>query len=135
MEHTSEELIYRHAPQDKSTKTIWKTFWILLAITIVEIVFAFIHLEYHWPARWILNGFFIIMTLFKAYFIVDEFMHLGHEVKNLIMTIIMPLLLFVWFIIAFLYEGDAWKNLRKDLAPGTPAAVEAPAAPAHGAHH
>jgi len=28
------------------------------------------------------------------------------------MTIIVPLVLFVWFIIAFLADGDSWKNLR-----------------------
>jgi len=39
-------------------------------------------------------------------------MHLGDEVRNLIMTIIVPLVLFVWFIIAFLADGNSWKNLR-----------------------
>ena len=36
-------------------------------------------------------------------------MHLGDEVRNLIMTIVVPLLLFVWFIAAFLWDGDSWK--------------------------
>jgi cytochrome c oxidase subunit IV len=60
------------------------------------------------------------LTVLKAFFIVAEFMHLRHEVKNLIMTILIPLLLFVWFVIAFLADGDSWKNMRKDLSPGTP---------------
>jgi hypothetical protein len=30
----------------------------------------------------------------------------------MIMTIVVPLLLFVWFIIAFIYEGNSYKNLR-----------------------
>ncbi|MEI2708833.1 MAG: cytochrome C oxidase subunit IV family protein [Chitinophagaceae bacterium] len=44
----------------------------------------------------------------KAYYIVGYFMHLKHEVRNLIMTVIVPLTLFVWFIIAFLYDGNCF---------------------------
>jgi cytochrome c oxidase subunit IV len=54
----------------------------------------------------------VILSLAKAFYIVAVFMHLGDEVRNLIMTIVVPLLLFVWFIAAFLWEGDSWKNLR-----------------------
>ena len=35
-------------------------------------------------------------------------MHMGHEVKGLRMTVLMPMLLLVWAIIAFFYEGSAW---------------------------
>jgi hypothetical protein len=51
--------------------------------------------------------------LAKAFYIVAYFMHLGHELKNLIMTIVVPLLLFVWFIISFLYEGDSYKKYQQ----------------------
>jgi hypothetical protein len=59
-----------------------------------------------------IKGTIIILMLAKAYYIVAYFMHLGHELKNLIMTIVVPLLLFVWFIIAFLYEGDSFKKYQ-----------------------
>ena len=39
-------------------------------------------------------------------------MHLGDEVRNFITTIIIPLMLFVWFIISFLWEGESWKNMK-----------------------
>jgi len=39
-------------------------------------------------------------------------MHLGHEIKNMIMTIAIPMLLFVWFIIAFLLDGVSYRHLR-----------------------
>ena len=58
------------------------------------------------------KGMVCILTLAKAYYIVSIFMHLGDEVRNLIMTIIVPLCLFIWFIAAFLWDGDSWKNLR-----------------------
>ena len=54
----------------------------------------------------------IILMLAKAYYIVAYFMHLKHEIKNLIMTIVVPLTLFIWFIIAFLGDGESYKNLR-----------------------
>ena len=50
----------------------------------------------------------------KAFYIVAYFMHLKHEVKNLIMTIVVPLTLFVWFIVAFLADGNSFRNLRND---------------------
>jgi hypothetical protein len=39
-------------------------------------------------------------------------MHLGDEIRNMIMTIVVPLLLFVWFIGAFIWDGASYKNLR-----------------------
>jgi len=92
---------------------------------------AFVHLYTGFPNKLWLNSLFILLTIFKAFYIVAEFMHLKHEIKNLIMTILMPLLLFIWFIIAFLADGDSQKNMRRNLSPGTPAVKEAPAAPAH----
>ena len=58
------------------------------------------------------KGAVCILTLAKAYYIVSVFMHLGDEIRNMIMTIVVPLLLFVWFIIAFIVDGNSYKNLR-----------------------
>lgn len=128
--HTAAAEHEQHGHGDNAVKTIWKTFWILLGITIVEIALAFLHLETGFPSRLVLNAIFLGLTVVKAFFIVAEFMHLRHEIKNLILTILIPLVLFVWFIIAFLADGDSWKNMRKDLAPGNPKqqTVEAPKA-------
>jgi cytochrome c oxidase subunit 4 len=95
-----------------NTKAIWKTFWILLAITVFELIIAIIYFETHFFPKHILNGVFVIMTLAKAFFIVAEFMHLGHEIRNLIMTIAIPACLFIWFLIAFLWDGGAYHDLR-----------------------
>lgn len=133
MEHT--HTAEGHAHHDSSTKKIWRTFWILLAVTMVEVGLAFLHLETGFPSRVLLNAVFIGLTIVKAFYIVSEFMHLGSEIKNLIYTVMLPLLFFIWFIIAFLYEGNSWKNLNRDLKPGTPIeAVKAPAEGQHGHH-
>lgn len=59
---------------------------------------------------------FVILTLFKAFYIVAEFMHLKHEVKRLIWTILIPFIFIVWFIIALMREGDSWAK-QADAAP------------------
>jgi cytochrome c oxidase subunit IV len=75
----------------------------------------------------------VILSLAKAFYIVGIFMHLGDELKNMIMTIVVPLLLFIWFIAAFLWDGNSWKVLRNTYHPK--AAVEAPAKHEAGQQH
>ena len=107
-----------HHNDKAQIKRIWKTFWILLVITIVELGIGLAIYTIHKgdnPNEMLVlmfKGVVCILTLAKAFYIVAVFMHLGDEIRNLIMTIIVPLLLFVWFIIAFLMDGNAWKNLK-----------------------
>jgi hypothetical protein len=62
--------------------------------------------------RLAIKGAIVILMMAKAFYIVAYFMHLKHEVKNLIMTIVVPLALFIWFIAAFLADGSSFRNLR-----------------------
>jgi cytochrome c oxidase subunit IV len=100
-----------------NTKAILKTLGILTIITICELVVGmFIApglIKENHNLKIFFNIFYLICTLAKAFYIVAEFMHLGHEVKN----IVFPLVLFVWFIIAFLWEGNSYKNLRDTYNP------------------
>jgi len=84
------------------TKVIWKTFWILSVLTGIEFVIAFTMPHGRWRV-----SIFVLMTFVKAFYIVGEFMHLKHEVKSLIWTIILPALFVVWLVIALLDEGAA----------------------------
>jgi cytochrome c oxidase subunit IV len=102
-------------PKEKSTfnsKAVWRTFWILLCITIFELIIAIIYYETQFFPKHLLNGVFVIMTLAKAFFIIAEFMHLGHEIRNMVMTIAIPACLFIWFLIAFLWDGSSYHTLR-----------------------
>ena len=102
-------------PKEKSTfnsKAVWKTFWILLCITVFELIIAIIYYETQFFPKHLLNGVFIIMTLAKAFFIIAEFMHLGHEIRNMVMTIAIPACLFIWFLIAFVWDGSSYHTLR-----------------------
>jgi hypothetical protein len=64
-----------------------------------------------------IKGVIVILMMAKAFYIVAYFMHLKHELKNLIMTIVVPLALFIWFITAFLSDGNSFKNLRNTYDP------------------
>ncbi|HQW02734.1 MAG TPA: cytochrome C oxidase subunit IV family protein, partial [Saprospiraceae bacterium] len=61
----------------------------------------------------IMNTVMIGMSLYKAYLIVFEFMHMKYEAKGLMLSVMLPVCLLIWAIIAFLYEGDAWKGNRQ----------------------
>ncbi len=106
-----------HHEPEFSTKPIWRTFWVLLGITLVELTLATIHLKTGFPPKLLLNGTYLILTLAKAFYIIAEFMHLRHELKNLIMSLALPALLFVWFLIAFLWDGNAFRVLRNRYDP------------------
>jgi cytochrome c oxidase subunit IV len=107
---------------EDAKKGAWKGFWILLAVTIVEVLIALFgngHLIEGFRLNGILRFFVMILIMialsaYKAKFIVMEFMHLGHEVKSMAMTVILPTLLLVWAIIAFLWEGNYWERRRND---------------------
>jgi cytochrome c oxidase subunit IV len=115
MEHAVDppEITFVHEPAP-NTKKIWKTFWILLILTIAELALGLSHYAFHVEGFLLLfvKGSMIILSLCKAVFIVSIFMHLGDEIRNMRLTVLIPLLLFIWFILAFLWDGVAWKNLR-----------------------
>lgn len=91
-------------------KKIWKVFWILLLVTVVE-VFIGMKLSHH-MAKGLVAFIFLALTLFKAGYIVAIFMHLGDEKRNFMTLVLVPLVLFVWFIIAFLADGGFWLDIN-----------------------
>jgi len=137
MEHAIQEITFHHEPGGKEVVSkIIKTTVILSVITLIELGMGLGMYAIPMAAglKLFLKGVIVILSLAKAFYIVGVFMHLGEEVKNLIMTIVVPLMLFVWFIAAFLYEGNSWKNLRNAYSPKQE--VTAPAAPHDaGEHH
>ena len=86
---------------ENSTKLIWRTFWILLVITIFEVGIAFTSIPHD-----ILIVIFIVLTVVKAYFIIAFFMHLKHEVVPLKYSIILPFVLILYFIVMAIAEGN-----------------------------
>ena len=82
-----------HSEEDgkKIRRKLWNVFWILLAVTTFEVTIGIFwrqlagdNADTIWPVvKWL----FISLTLLKAFYIVAEFMHLGHERKSFILTI------------------------------------------------
>jgi cytochrome c oxidase subunit IV len=86
---------------ENSTKVIWKTFWILLAITVFEVGIAFTSIPHN-----ILIIIFITLTIVKAYYIVAFFMHLKHESAPMKFSIVLPFLLILYLIVMAIAEGN-----------------------------
>ncbi|MEL6842749.1 MAG: cytochrome C oxidase subunit IV family protein [Bacteroidota bacterium] len=99
-------------------KSIFRTFWILLGLTAFEFLIAFTKAFYPgWfgvseaTSKAIVVSTFIVLTIFKAFYIVAEFMHLRHEVKRLAFVILIPFIFIIWLIIGLIWEGGSWGSL------------------------
>lgn len=86
--------------KDAKIRRIWMVAGILGLITLIEFAFAFLM-----GAGPIRNFIFIALTIVKAFYIVAEFMHLKHEVKTLIWSVLLPIIFICWLILALLAEG------------------------------
>jgi cytochrome c oxidase subunit IV len=110
----SSEITYHHHSTGGKSK-ILKVTLLLSVITIIELALGF--WLYKAPEmssglRLAVKGAIVILSLAKAGYIVSVFMHLGDEIRNFIMTILVPLSLFIWFIIAFLADGKSWLDMN-----------------------
>lgn len=118
MEHNTASAVQAEHENHGGTKEIWRTFWILLGLTIVELGLGYTMIGVSSGGlRLTLKGAIIILMLAKAFYIVAYFMHLKGEIRNLVMTIIVPLALLIWGIIAFLYDGNSFRNNRNTYDP------------------
>ena len=125
MQHPAfEEVSFHHHSDDADfKKRVRKTTILLSVLTVIELAIGLtiynIHKGPNPSAGLVLafKGLVCILTLAKAYYIVSVFMHLGDEIRNMIMTIVVPLMLFIWFIFAFIYEGNSYKNLKNTYDP------------------
>jgi len=93
-------------------KKIWRVFWLLLVVTVVEVILGMFFS--HSLPKALVVFFFLALTLLKAGYIVSIFMHLGDEFRDFIATVLIPLFLFVWFIIVFLADGSLWLHMNKN---------------------
>lgn len=96
---------------------IWKAFWALTVLTILELSCGLwiYFLQKGTPSDGLILFIkicIIIMTIGKAYYIISIFMHLGDEHRNMILLIALPALLFIWFITAFLCDGVSYGTMR-----------------------
>jgi cytochrome c oxidase subunit IV len=107
--HTVEHLEHTESPSDMKSQ-IWKTFWILLAFTLVDIALYFI-IDPSMLRNWI----FIILGVVKAFFIVSIFMHMKFERNFLTWMIVTPMVLVIYLITLMVIEAKFVDNhVNKD---------------------
>ncbi|MGP8217807.1 MAG: cytochrome C oxidase subunit IV family protein [Bacteroidia bacterium] len=91
-------------------KKLWMVFWIMLVITIGELIigsqfsFSEINKEYT----------FIFLTLIKAFFIVWVFMHMGDEKQALKYVVIAPYTLFIFYLAFMVITEGVYSKVVRD---------------------
>lgn len=95
------ELMAHHSEEEgkKARRTLWNVFWIMLIITVFELIIGFMAPGNGWSGTLWLKTLFITLTVAKAGFIVMAFMHLGHEVKFFKYTVLIPYIIFMLYLI------------------------------------
>jgi len=146
------EVMSNHSEEEgkKNRRTLWNVFWVMLIITIFELVIGSMAPSHGWNGTLWLKVLFIGLTIAKAAAIVIWFMHLGHEVKFLKYVILTPYIVFMFYTIfivltegtysgssghftkidpIFIEQQEALKNGHHG------AAAHDAGAPAHGEEH
>ena len=151
-DYPSYETMYNHSEEEgkKARKVLWKVFWVMLFITIFELIVGSMAPSRGWSGTMGLKVLFIGLTVVKAAAIVLWFMHLGHEVKFFKYVILMPYIVFILYtvfivLVEGVYSGKPGNFTRVDkifidqqeqLKGGHHAAAPAQGAEAeHGAEH
>ena len=100
------ELMAHHSEEEGNLKRrkLWNVFWIMLAVTIVELIIGSFALKWglldgerHSSA--LLKFIFIGLTIAKAFFIVFSFMHLGDEKKAMKYSVLAPYMIFILYLV------------------------------------
>lgn len=102
-----------------NTKRIWFVFGLLSLVTIVEVALGImkpdvLHMN-NLLSMNILNWIFIILTIFKAYYIIWAFMHMEGEKTSLRWTVVAPVVfLILYLLFILLVEADYIFEVFKD---------------------
>ena len=105
---------------EEAKKMVFKGLIILAVVTLIEVfvsLFGKGHLGIE-PNVWLAYLaalIIVVLSIYKAYFIIFEFMHLGYEVRGMAMSVLLPTTLLIWAIIAFLQEGNSWGERRDQI--------------------
>lgn len=111
-----------HLSYEESIKRVYYGLVLLAVVTVFEVLISLLAkghlipgLEKYAALLYIAGLVIIGLSLYKAYFIVYEFMHMKYEVKGLALSVLLPTVLLIWAIIAFFQEGNSWKDRREQI--------------------
>lgn len=109
----------QHLTYDEAKRGVWKGLILLAGVTVIEVLLSLLKAaefaEGIRPLIYAASLFIIGLSIYKAYFIIFEFMHMGYEVKGLAMSVLLPTFLLLWALVAFFNEGDAWRKNREKI--------------------
>lgn len=115
------ELMAHHSEEEGKVKRrkLWNVFWIMLAITIAELIIGSYAsnlglLSDDRTSGGLLKAIFISLTIAKAFYIVFSFMHLGHEKKMLKYSILAPYLIFILYLIYIVIAEAIYCGIHKE---------------------
>jgi len=115
------ELMAHHSEEEGKIKRkkLWNVFWIMLAVTILELIIGSYAselglLQSDRTSTVILKVIFIGLTIGKAFFIVFSFMHLGHEKKALKYSILAPYMIFILYLIYIIIAEAVYCGVNKE---------------------
>lgn len=98
--------------ESMTKKKIWNVFWILLGITTIEFIIALYLVPHGIIPLKAANPIYIVLTLFKAFYIIAYFMHLKFEKVGLIYAVVVPVLFIIGLILVLTNESHHWIDLR-----------------------
>ncbi|HEY0031485.1 MAG TPA: cytochrome C oxidase subunit IV family protein [Bacteroidia bacterium] len=114
------ELMAHHSEEEgkKKRRKLWNVFWIMLGVTIVELIIGF------QASSWgllnddrtsgiMLKVIFIGLTIGKAFFIVFSFMHLGDEKKVMKWSVLAPYTIFILYLVWIIVEEANYSRIHK----------------------
>ena len=104
---------------NSAVKGVYKGLALLAVVTLVEVFVSLLgkgHIiagaeKWSWMI-WTAGLIIIVLSIYKAYFIIYEFMHMAYEVPGLRMSVLLPTALLIWGMIAFFQEGGSWGKRR-----------------------
>jgi cytochrome c oxidase subunit IV len=115
------ELMAHHSEEAGKVmrRKLWNVFWIMLGITILELIIGSYAKELHLideldrSSTSTLKIIFIGLTLGKAYYIIYKFMHLEHEKKGVKYAVIAPYTVFILYLVYVLVAESNYSKVHK----------------------
>jgi len=109
-----------HHNYEDAKKLVWKGCAVLAVVTLIEVFVSLLQKGHVISGLEDVSAVVIaaaviigVLSIYKAYYIIYNFMHMAHEVPGLRMSVLLPTALLIWGMIAFFQEGSAWGERRK----------------------
>ena len=111
MAHEIQPFFFNLIKPKNNIQKIWMVFALLSVVTFIEVIFGIIKpafmIENSFAGLKLLNWFFILLTIYKAYYITWSFMHMDGEVKWFRRCVVWAAVFFIIYLTAIiLIEGN-----------------------------